>query len=60
MTKANNKKLLSEETLRHNEYYGMQGVFDNLYARSKSGEVFEDLMPQILSRENILLAYRNC
>lgn len=59
MTKANNKKLLSEESLRHNEYYGMQGVFDNLYARSKSGEVFEDLMPQILSRENILLAYRN-
>ena len=59
MTKANNKKLLSEESLRHNEYYGMQCVFDDLYARSKNGYEFEDLMPTILSRENILLAYRN-
>ena len=59
MTKENKKKLLSEESLRHNEYYGMQDVFDKLYAQSKNGEVFEDLMPKILSRENILLAYRN-
>ncbi len=59
MVKENNKKLLSEESLRHNEYYGMQKVFDNLYASSKNGEVFENLIPQILSRENILLAYRN-
>jgi group II intron reverse transcriptase/maturase len=59
MTKENNKKLLSEESLRHNEYYGMQNVFDELYAKSKSGEEFTDLMPTILSRENILLAYRN-
>ena len=59
MTKENKKKLLSEESLRHNEYYGMQGVFDKLYAQSKNGEVFENLMPKILSRENILLAYRN-
>ena len=35
MTKENKKKLLSEESLRHNEYYGMQGVFDELYAQSK-------------------------
>jgi group II intron reverse transcriptase/maturase len=53
------KKLLSEENLRHSEYYGLQGVFDELYAKSKSGEEFTDLMPTILSRENILLAYRN-
>ena len=59
MTKENKKKLLSEESLRHNEYYGMQDVFDELYAQSKNGKVFEDLMPKILSRENILLAYRN-
>lgn len=58
-TKEDKKKLLSEESLRHNEYYGMQGVFDALYAQSRSGEVFEDLTPKILSRENILLAYRN-
>lgn len=30
-----------------------------MYARSKNGEVFTDLMSTILSRENILLAYRN-
>lgn len=53
------KKLLCDENLRHAEYYGLQGMFDNLYARSKNGEVFTELMPLILSRENILLAYRN-
>jgi group II intron reverse transcriptase/maturase len=53
------KKLLNEENLRHSEYYGLQGVFDELYAKSKNGEEFTDLMPMILSRENILLAYRN-
>ena len=58
-TKEDKKKLLSEESLRHNEYYGMQGVFDALYAQSRSGEVFEDLTPKILSRENILLAYQS-
>lgn len=59
MTKKNNKKLLSEDNLRHTEYYGLQSVFDELYARSQNDEVFTDLMPMILSRENILLAYRN-
>ncbi len=44
---------------RHAEYYDMQKVFDSLYSRSKVGESFTDLMPLILSRENILLAYRN-
>ena len=52
-------KLLSIDSLRHTEYYGLQGQFDELYARSKNGEEFADLMPLILSRENILLAYRN-
>ena len=59
MTKANNKKLLSEEHLRYAEYYGMQSVFDGLYAKAKNGEEFTDLMSLILNRENILLAYRN-
>ena len=53
------KQLLCEENLRHNEYYGMQDTFDNLYAASKNGEVFTDLMSIVLQRENILLAYRN-
>ena len=50
--------MLCVDNLRHSEYYEMQSVFDNLYAESKNGTVFEDLMPMILSRENILLAYR--
>jgi len=59
MPKEKQVKQLSVENLRHAEYYGMQEVFDDLYARSNSGEYFTDLMPLILSRENILLAYRN-
>ena len=47
------------ESLRHAEYYDMQSTFDELYARSQAGEIFENLMDVILSRENILLAYRN-
>ena len=58
MTKEK-KKLLSEDNLRHAEYYGMQDVFDELYAKSKNGDEFTELMPMILHRENILLAYRN-
>jgi group II intron reverse transcriptase/maturase len=53
------EKLLSVDNLRHAEYYGLQSTFDELYAKSKNGEEFTDLMPLILSRENILLAYRN-
>ena len=58
MPEVKNKKLCVND-LRHNEYYGMQGIFDELYAKSKNGEVFTDLMSYILKRENILLAYRN-
>lgn len=50
---------VSKEDLRHAEYYDMQSVFDELYAKSKAGEVFHNLMEIILSRNNILLAYRN-
>lgn len=53
------KKIVSTEDLRHAEYYDMQSVYDDLYARSKAGEQFTDLMNIILSRNNILLAYRN-
>lgn len=53
------RKWLCVDNLRYNEYYGMQEIFDDLYARSKNGEVFTDLMSVILKRENILLAYRN-
>lgn len=53
------EKLLCVEALRHSEYYGMQATFDSLYARSSAGEKFTSLMEMVLSRENILLAYRN-
>lgn len=57
MPKRNNN--LCVDDLRHAEYYGMQPIFDDLYQRSKAGEKFSCLMELILSRDNILLAYRN-
>ena len=59
MPKEKAHKMLSVDDLRHAEYYGMQKTFDELYARSKAGEKFSNLMDIILSRDNILLAYRN-
>lgn len=53
------EKILCLDDLRHAEYYGMQNTFDSLYAKSCRGEIFSNLMELILSRENILLAYRN-
>lgn len=53
------KKRLCMDAQRHAEYYGMQQVFDTLYAKSKAGNTFTSLMEQILSPDNIMLAYRN-
>ena len=53
------EKVLCVNDLRHAEYYGMQGTFDDLYERSKQGEQFHQLMEIILSKNNIMLAYRN-
>ena len=36
-----------------------ENIYNNLYERAKSGDYFTNLMPHVLSRENILLAYRN-
>ncbi len=44
--------------LRHAEYYDMVPILDGLYEKSSKGEEFADLMELILSRENIMLAYR--
>lgn len=52
-------KNLCVDDLRHAEYYGMQETFDELYQRSRNGDVFTNLMNIILCRENILLSYRN-
>lgn len=57
MPKSN--KSLCVDDLRHAEYYGMQATFDELYEKSMRNEEFTDLMEIILSRDNILLAYRN-
>ncbi len=55
----NNEKPRVVDDLRHAEYYDLQSEFDELYSRSSRGEIFDNLMVEILSRENILLAYRN-
>jgi group II intron reverse transcriptase/maturase len=47
------------KNLRHAEYYDQQKEFDELYKKSQGHETFDGLMEMILSRENILLAYRN-
>ena len=52
-------KNLCVDDLRHAEYYGMQAIYDELYQKSLNGDSFPNLMSIILSRENILLAYRN-
>ena len=36
-----------------------ENIYNDLYERAQSGEHFTDLMPLVLSEENILLAYRN-
>jgi len=45
--------------LRHNEYYGQQSTFDELYERSLNGTKFNKLYEKIVEENNILLAYRN-
>ena len=56
MPKEKAEKSLCMSGLRHAEYYGMQEVFDGLYAKSSKNETFTNLMNIILKRENILLA----
>lgn len=48
-----------KQSLRNNEYYSMQSVFDELYSQSQNGHIFQNLMEIIRSAENIKLAYRN-
>jgi len=51
-----NKK---KQSLRNNEYYQTQELYDSLYEKSKRGFHFHNLVELITERENILLAYRN-
>ncbi|KXA12326.1 group II intron reverse transcriptase/maturase [Clostridium perfringens] len=50
--------LLKDNKLRYAEYYGMTEIFDELYAKSKAGNCFKNLMDIITSTDNIKLAYR--
>lgn len=59
MPSEKHPKAKSVESLRHAEYYDMQRTFDELYTRSQAREVFDNLMELILSKDNIMLAYRN-
>lgn len=60
---ANEKKLCKAKSLcmisEDTEYYDLQDYFDDLYAKSKQGEVFTNLMEIISNKDNIRLAYRN-
>ncbi|MBR0596418.1 group II intron reverse transcriptase/maturase [Sinanaerobacter chloroacetimidivorans] len=47
------------QKLRNAEYYGLQALQDRLYADSKDGKHFKNLVSIITSEENIQLAYRN-
>lgn len=51
--------MTKQKKLRHLEYYDLQERFDELFAKSKQGELFTNLMELISSEENIRLAYRN-
>jgi len=59
VTANKSKQKPKTESLRHAEYYDMQPTFDELFAKSSNGEVFDRLTHLIFSRNNILLAYRN-
>lgn len=48
-----------KQSLRNNEYYDMQEIFDNLYERSVNGYDFKNLMNIISDEHNIRLAFRN-
>lgn len=59
MTHFDVEKLTKETSLRNNEYYSTQEIFDKLYKESKANKKFKNLMQLIVSEENIKLAYRN-
>ncbi|WP_336865650.1 group II intron reverse transcriptase/maturase [Peribacillus frigoritolerans] len=52
-------KVLKKQNLRNNEYHNIQDVFDSLYAKSNKGMKFNNLLPMIISDDNVKLAYRN-
>ena len=53
------QKAKKRSKLRHAEYYDMQNIFDELYAKSRDGEIFNNLVEIIVAPNNIMLAFRN-
>lgn len=53
------KDLLKRKGIRYAEYYNMLGIQDKLYADSKNGKTFKNLIDIIGSENNIKMAYRN-
>ena len=53
------KDLLKRKSIRYAEYYNMIGIQDKLYADSKDGKTFKNLIGIIGSENNIKMAYRN-
>ena len=53
------QKAKKRSKLRHAEYYDMQNIFDELYAKSRDGEIFNNLVEIIAAPNNIMLAFRN-
>ena len=58
MTSEQQERKTKQRKIRYSEYYGMETVFDGLYADSSKGRMFNHLMEIIESEENIKLAYR--
>lgn len=52
-------EVISIDMLKYIECYDMQKHFDELYDKSSKKESFDNLMELILSKNNILLAYKN-
>ncbi|APR02868.1 group II intron reverse transcriptase/maturase (plasmid) [Clostridium botulinum Af84] len=52
-------KTFKKQSLRNNEYYDMQEVFDELYNKSENNCEFRNLMEIISNENNIKLAFRN-
>lgn len=58
LTSKQQERKSKQRKIRNSEYYGMEKIFDDLYAKSRDGKIFRNLMEIIESEENIKLAYR--
>ena len=53
------QKAKKRSKLRHAEYDDMQSIFDELCAKSRDGEIFNNLVEIIVAPNKIMLAFRN-